>query len=149
MGINGYRVAKAIGVQQRRVDEICAAARGITAESAVRLGLAFDIDPQFWLNLQAQYDIEVIQRYQGAQLAEASASFYACMQTERSDAMSGSIPSPGAPLNSRQPALIASSGGQSKLRSGFGFASTSSKLWPLPRAANTCAEARRPMPAPR
>lgn len=69
MGITRYRVAKAIGVQQRRIDEICAGARGITAETAVRLGLAFDIDPQFWLNLQAQYDIEVIQRDQGAQLA--------------------------------------------------------------------------------
>lgn len=71
MGITRYSVAKAIGVQQRRIDEICAGARGITAETAVRLGLAFDIDPQFWLNLQAQYDIEVIQRDQGAQLAEA------------------------------------------------------------------------------
>lgn len=70
MGITRYRVAKAIGVQQRRIDEICADARGVTAETAVRLGLAFDIDPQFWLNLQAQYDIDVIQRDQGAQLAE-------------------------------------------------------------------------------
>ena len=69
LGITRYRVAKAIGVQQRRVDEICAGARGITADTAVRLGLAFGIDPQFWLNLQAQYDIEVIQRDQGAQLA--------------------------------------------------------------------------------
>ncbi len=70
MGITRYRVAKSIGVQQRRIDEICAGERGITADTAVRLGLAFDIDPQFWLNLQAQYDIEVIQRDQGAQLAE-------------------------------------------------------------------------------
>ena len=70
MGITRYRVAKALGVQQRRIDEICAGARGVTAETVVRLGLAFDIDPQFWLNLQAQYDIEVIQRDQGAQLAE-------------------------------------------------------------------------------
>lgn len=70
MGITRYRVAKSIGVQQRRIDEICAGERGITADTAVRLGLAFDIDPQFWLNLQAQYDIEVIRRDQGAQLAE-------------------------------------------------------------------------------
>ena len=71
MEITRYRVAKAIGVQQRRIDEICAGERGVTADTAVRLGLAFGIDPQFWLNLQAQYDIEVIQREQGAQLAEA------------------------------------------------------------------------------
>ena len=70
MGITRYRVAKAIGVQQRRIDEICNGARGITADTAVRLGLAFGIDPQFWLNLQAQYDIEVIRREQGEQLAE-------------------------------------------------------------------------------
>jgi addiction module HigA family antidote len=68
--ITRYRVAKAIGVQQRRVDEICAGTRAITADTAVRLGLAFGIDPQFWMNLQAQYDIEEIQRDQGAQLAE-------------------------------------------------------------------------------
>lgn len=70
MGITRYRVAKTIGVQQRRIDEICVGERGVTADTAVRLGLAFGIDPQFWLNLQAQYDIEVIQREQGAQLAE-------------------------------------------------------------------------------
>ena len=70
MGITRYRVAKAIGVQQRRIDEICAGERGITADTAVRLGLALGIEPQFWLNLQAQYDIEVIQLEQGAQLAE-------------------------------------------------------------------------------
>jgi addiction module HigA family antidote len=71
MAITRYRVAKAIGVQQRRIDEICAGERGITADTAVRLGLAFGIEPQFWLNLQAQYDIEVIQREQGEQLAGA------------------------------------------------------------------------------
>ena len=70
MQITRYRVAKAIGVQQRRIDEICAGERGIKADTAVRLGLAFGIDPQFWLNLQAHFDIEVIQREQGTQLAE-------------------------------------------------------------------------------
>lgn len=70
MGITRYRVAKAIGVQQRRIDEICAGERAISADTAVRLGLAFGVEPQFWLNLQSQYDIEVIQRDQGGQLAE-------------------------------------------------------------------------------
>jgi antitoxin HigA-1 len=71
LGITRYRVATAMGVQQRGIDEICAGTRAITAVNAVRLGLAFGIDPQFWLNLQSQYDIEVIQREQGAQLAES------------------------------------------------------------------------------
>ena len=70
MGITRYRLAKSIGVQQRRLDEICAGNRGITADTAVRLGLALGIDPQFWLNLQAQYDIEVIEREHGKRLAE-------------------------------------------------------------------------------
>jgi antitoxin HigA-1 len=69
-GLTRYRVAKAIGVQQRRVDEICAGQRAVTADTAVRLGLAFGIEPQFWLNLQAQYDLETIQREQGEHLAE-------------------------------------------------------------------------------
>ena len=69
MGITRCRVAKAIGVRQRRVDEICAGSRAVTADTAVRLGLAFGIEPQFWLNLQAQYDIETIQHEQGERLA--------------------------------------------------------------------------------
>ena len=77
MGITRYRVAKALGVQQRRINEICAGDRGISADTAVRLGLSLGIDPQFWLNLQAQYDIEVIQRDQGAQLAEQVSSLAA------------------------------------------------------------------------
>ena len=70
MGITRYRVAKAIGVQQRRVDLICLGERNVTPETAIRLGLAFGIEPQFWLNLQAQFDLETIQREQGEQLAE-------------------------------------------------------------------------------
>lgn len=70
MGLSRYRVAKALGVQQRRIDEICSGKRGVTADTAVRLGLAFGVEPQFWLNLQAQYDIEVIQRAHGPQLAD-------------------------------------------------------------------------------
>ena len=70
LGITRYRVAKSLGVQQRRIDEICAGSRSITAETAVRLGLVFGIEPQFWLNLQSQYDIEVVQRERGEYLAD-------------------------------------------------------------------------------
>ena len=71
LGLSRYRVAKALGVQQRRIDDICNGRRAVTADTAVRLGLAFGVEPQFWLNLQAQYDIEIIQREQGQALAEA------------------------------------------------------------------------------
>ena len=70
LGITRYRVAKAAGVQQRRIDEICRGERAVSPETAIRLGLSFGVEPQFWLNLQAQYDIETIERDRGAQLAE-------------------------------------------------------------------------------
>ena len=59
-----------MGVQQRRVDEICSGNRGVTAETALRLGLAFKVEPEFWLNLQAQYDLDVLRREQGKALAD-------------------------------------------------------------------------------
>ena len=62
MGITRYRVAKHIGIQQRRIDEICAGERGITADTALRLGRLFGMDAQFWMNLQAQYDLETAER---------------------------------------------------------------------------------------
>ena len=55
LGLTRSRVARAMGVQQRRIDDICAGRRAITAETAVRLGLAFGMDPRFWLDLQAQH----------------------------------------------------------------------------------------------
>ena len=57
-----YRVAKAIGVPQRRVDEICAGKRAMTADTALRLGRYFGVDAQVWMNLQAQYDLDVARR---------------------------------------------------------------------------------------
>lgn len=59
MGITRYRLAKSIGVPQRRIDEICSGRRAITADSALRLARFFGTDAQSWMNLQAQYDLEV------------------------------------------------------------------------------------------
>jgi addiction module HigA family antidote len=62
LGLTRYRVAKAIGVPQRRIDEICAGKRAITADTALRLGRFFSVEPQLWMNLQSQYDLEVADR---------------------------------------------------------------------------------------
>lgn len=62
MELTRYRVAKGTGVAQRRIDEICAGQRAVTADTALRLGRFFGMDPQIWMNLQAQYDLEVTQR---------------------------------------------------------------------------------------
>ncbi len=59
MGITRYRLAKSIGVPQRRIDEICAGKRAVTADTALRLARFFGTDAQSWMNLQAEYDLEV------------------------------------------------------------------------------------------
>ncbi len=61
-GITRYRVAKAMGVPQRRVDEICAGDRAISTDTALRLGRVFGMEAQVWLNLQARYDLETATR---------------------------------------------------------------------------------------
>ena len=53
------RLALSIGVPPRRINEIVHGKRGITADTALRLGRYFSIDPQFWLNLQSQYELDL------------------------------------------------------------------------------------------
>ena len=62
MGIARYKVAKLAGVQQRRIDEICAGNRSITGDTALRLARLFGTGAAFWINLQAQYDLETTYR---------------------------------------------------------------------------------------
>jgi len=57
LGLTQYRVAKEIGVPQRRIGEIVAGRRAITADTAARLGVYFGMEAEFWLNLQAHYDL--------------------------------------------------------------------------------------------
>lgn len=59
LGITRYRLAKSIGVPQRRVDEICAGKRAITADTALRLARFFGTDARTSMNRQGQYDLEV------------------------------------------------------------------------------------------
>jgi len=58
-GISQYRRAKDIGVTPRRINEIAHGRRAITADTALRLGRYFNMEAQFWLNLQSHYDMEV------------------------------------------------------------------------------------------
>lgn len=57
--ITQYRLAKGIGVSPRRINEIVQGKRGITADTALRLGKFFGMEAQFWMNLQSHYDLEV------------------------------------------------------------------------------------------
>ncbi|MCG7276987.1 HigA family addiction module antitoxin [Corynebacterium singulare] len=58
-GITQHKLAMAIGVPPRRINEIVHGKRGITADTALRLGKYFGVEPQFWLNLQGRYELEV------------------------------------------------------------------------------------------
>ena len=57
MGITQYRLAKSIGVSQRRIGEIVAGKRSITVDTALRFSRFFKTDAQSWMNLQTHYDL--------------------------------------------------------------------------------------------
>ena len=59
LGISQYRLAKAIGVPPIRINEIVHGRRSITADTALRIGQALGMTPEFWLNLQRMYDLEL------------------------------------------------------------------------------------------
>src|ERR1017187_1437404 len=60
MGLSQYRLAKDIGVPARRINEIVKSERAITADTALRFGRHFKMSPQFWMNLQSHYELEVV-----------------------------------------------------------------------------------------
>jgi len=59
LNITQYRLAKDISVSPRRINEIVHGTRAITADTALRLGRYFGVSPQFWLNLQSRYELEI------------------------------------------------------------------------------------------
>lgn len=59
LGVSQYRLAQAIGVPPRRINEIVHGTRRISADTALRLSRFFGMSDGFWMNLQAHYDIEV------------------------------------------------------------------------------------------
>jgi addiction module HigA family antidote len=59
MELSQYRLAKDIGVPPRRINEIVHGNRAVTADTALRLARYFGTSARFWLNLQAQHDLDV------------------------------------------------------------------------------------------
>ena len=68
LGISQYRLAHAISVPPRRINEIVHGNRAISADTALRLSRFFGTSAQFWLNLQARYDLETERDRLGARL---------------------------------------------------------------------------------
>ena len=59
LGISRYRLAKTIGVPPIRINDIVHCRRSITADTALRIGKALGMTPEFWLNLQRMYDLDL------------------------------------------------------------------------------------------
>lgn len=62
LGLTAYRVAKDCGISHPAMSEILRGKRGISAETALRLGFYFGIEPEFWVRLQADYDLRKARR---------------------------------------------------------------------------------------
>jgi addiction module HigA family antidote len=69
LGMTPYRVAVDCGLRPPRFYEIVRGHRGITADTALRLGRYFGTSAQFWMNLQTAYDLAVAEDTLGAELA--------------------------------------------------------------------------------
>ena len=59
LGLSGNALAMALGVPATRIGEILHERRGISGDTALRLGEYFRVGPEFWMNLQAHYDLEL------------------------------------------------------------------------------------------
>jgi addiction module HigA family antidote len=70
-GLSANRLAIDIGVPSGRITDILNGRRAITADTAVRLGRYFGNSAQFWIDLQGQYDIAVITRDRGKEIARS------------------------------------------------------------------------------
>ncbi len=73
LGVTQVRLAEHIGVPVQRINEVVRGKRGITPETAWLLGQAFGTTPQFWLNLQSNYELAITKpRKQVSRLRRAS-----------------------------------------------------------------------------
>ena len=73
LGLTQYRVAKATGVPARRINEIVHRKRAVSADTALRLARLLGTTAEFWMNLQALYDLECARDEVGAEIEEAVA----------------------------------------------------------------------------
>jgi addiction module HigA family antidote len=70
LGLNANQVGAALGIPANRISEILRGRRSITADTALRLGRWLGSSPQFWLNLQRAYDLEVAEAELGEKIAK-------------------------------------------------------------------------------
>ena len=62
MDLSVYALARALGISRPRLNEIVLGRRSVTTDTALRLGRYFGMTPEFWINLQTRYDLDVAER---------------------------------------------------------------------------------------
>ena len=72
MSLSVYALANAIHVPRSRLNDICRGRQGVSANIALRLGKYFDVDPQWFLNMQTKYDLHVQGEIMADELAAIS-----------------------------------------------------------------------------
>jgi len=77
LGISQNRLALAMRVSPQRINEIINGKRSITAETAIRLAKAIGTTPEFWLSLQAGYDLQITESNIGLQIENEVKLLYA------------------------------------------------------------------------
>ena len=70
LGVSPTALARSIDVPPNRISQIIAGKRSITGDTALRLGHWFGVEPQFWMNLQAQFDLATAEQSAGAAVRE-------------------------------------------------------------------------------
>jgi antitoxin HigA-1 len=70
LGLSAGRVAKACGVPRTRIERIMREELGISGDTAVRLGRFFGTSPEFWMNLQARYEVLMAEREAAEELTK-------------------------------------------------------------------------------
>jgi antitoxin HigA-1 len=70
-GISQNKLARDLGVNAARINDIVHARRGISAETALRLAAYFGTSAEFWLNLQSRYDLSIAEHAQGSLIKKA------------------------------------------------------------------------------
>jgi antitoxin HigA-1 len=70
LGISATALSRALDVPTNRITQIINGQRAITAETALRLGQWFGTSPDFWLNLQKQYELRLAEQQYGQQIRE-------------------------------------------------------------------------------
>lgn len=70
MGISQNQLAKDINVPANRISQLVHGKREISADTALRLGRYFGIEPEFWLNLQVRYNMKIVKSKVGKKIEQ-------------------------------------------------------------------------------